>query len=118
MHPAPTPTPEAPSSIPERLPLWNDAAFWGMAVAQFLGAFNDNVCKQLAMLVCLQETAKDQQALATAVFAAPFLLFSGTAGYLADRMSKSWIVQACKVAEIGIQAIGLLLAAFVAVRGG
>lgn len=89
-----------------------------MAAAQFLGAFNDNVSKQLAMLVCLQETTKDQQALATAVFAVPFLLFSGTAGYFADRLSKSWIVQTCKIAEIGIQTAGLALAIIVASSGG
>jgi MFS family permease len=89
-----------------------------MAVAQFLGAFNDNVTKQLAMLVCLTETKTDKQALATAVFAVPFLMFSGTAGFLADRMSKSWIVQACKMAEVAIQGLGLLLAIVVGMQGG
>src|SRR5262245_43792780 len=98
--------------------LWGDSAFWGMAVAQFLGAFNDNVCKQLAMLICLQETSEDKQASATAVFAIPFLLFSGTAGYLADRISKTWIVQACKIAEVGIQATALILAVSVGFSGG
>src|SRR5687767_5652484 len=89
-----------------------------MATAQFLGAFNDNVTKQLAMLVCLTETAKDRQALATAVFAIPFLLFSGTAGYLADRLSKTWIVQICKIAEVAIQGLGLALAYFIGMSGG
>ena len=111
-------TTTAPETPNPSYSLWNDSAFWGMTVAQFLGAFNDNVCKQLAMLICLQETLEDKQASATAVFAIPFLLFSGTAGYLADRISKSWIVQACKVAEVGIQATALLLALFVGFSGG
>jgi MFS family permease len=111
-------TVSAPETLPPSHSLWHDSAFWGMAVAQFFGAFNDNVCKQLAMLICLQETLEDKQASATAVFAIPFLLFSGTAGFLADRISKSWIVQACKVAEVGIQATALLLAVSVGMSGG
>jgi len=89
-----------------------------MAVAQFLGAFNDNVCKQLALFICLEETKKDQQALATAIFAIPFLFLSGAAGFLADRFSKSRIVRACKAAEVGIQATGLCLAALMITIGG
>ena len=108
----------APETLPPSHALWHDSAFWGMAVAQFFGAFNDNVCKQLAMLICLQETMEDKQASATAVFAIPFLLFSGTAGFLADRISKSWIVQACKVAEVGIQATALVLAVSIGMSGG
>jgi MFS family permease len=89
-----------------------------MSTAQFLGAFNDNVTKQLAMLVCLRETSEDRQAWATLVFAIPFLLFSGTAGYFADRVSKTWIVQACKIAEVAIQGVGLALAFVVGAVGG
>jgi len=113
-----TSTVSAPETLLQTHSLWTDSAFWGMAVAQFFGAFNDNVCKQLAMLICLQETLEDKQASATAVFAIPFLLFSGTAGFLADRISKSWIVQACKVAEVGIQATALLLAVSIGISGG
>ena len=40
------------------------------------------------------------------LFAAPFLAFTGFAGYLADRYSKRTIVVSCKVAEIGVMAFG------------
>jgi MFS family permease len=42
------------------------------------------------------------------VFSAPFLLFSGYAGFLADRFSKRRVIVLCKVAEIGIMLLGLV----------
>ena len=44
-----------PSAINEDgLPsLYSDPAFWGMTVTQFLGAFNDNVFKQLVLLLAV-----------------------------------------------------------------
>jgi acyl-[acyl-carrier-protein]-phospholipid O-acyltransferase/long-chain-fatty-acid--[acyl-carrier-protein] ligase len=57
--------------------------------------------------------ATDRQGLAMFVFAAPFLAFTGLAGYLSDRYSKQVIVVSCKVAEIGVMAIaGLAFYAF------
>ena len=32
-------------------PLLQDSAFWGMTATQFLGAFNDNLFKQLLLLL-------------------------------------------------------------------
>jgi acyl-[acyl-carrier-protein]-phospholipid O-acyltransferase/long-chain-fatty-acid--[acyl-carrier-protein] ligase len=91
--------------------LWRDTSFWGMTATQFLGAFNDNLYKQAALLVCTDMALKaqskvDLQDLAMALFALPFVMFSGFAGYLSDRTSKRRIVVLCKIAEIGIVAVG------------
>src|ERR1700754_2352620 len=83
-------------SLLENLPrLGRDTSFWGMAATQFLGAFNDNLFKQLILLLAtptaaelLAHTAKARQSTAMNVFAVPFLLFSGVAGYVSDRISK------------------------------
>src|SRR6185295_18651696 len=66
--------------------------------------------KQLVLLLSIAAAraagASDLQGLAMFVFAAPFLAFTGYAGYLADRYSKRSIVVACKIAEIGIMGLG------------
>lgn len=98
----------------DELPSLNrDPAFWGMVVTQFLGAFNDNLFKQLMLLLAVGYVAAgDLQGLATALFALPFVLLSGLAGFLADRYSKRPIIVLAKVAEIGVMLLGL--AAFLA----
>ena len=92
--------------------LFRDRAFWGMTSTQFLGAFNDNVFKQLVMLICVDAAApdrlgRDYQPLALVLFAIPFVIFSGFAGFLSDRMSKQGIVVAMKVAEIVVMLAGM-----------
>lgn len=91
-------------------PLRKDRAFLGMAATQFLGAFNDNLFKQLLLLVCLDEVRRggtDLQPVALALFAIPFVLFSGFAGQLSDRVSKRSVVVACKLGEIVVMALGM-----------
>jgi acyl-[acyl-carrier-protein]-phospholipid O-acyltransferase/long-chain-fatty-acid--[acyl-carrier-protein] ligase len=100
----------------ESLPtLSRDASFWSMAVTQFLGAFNDNVFKQLILLLATPTvaqvaagTAEDLQSQAQLVFAASFLIFSGFAGYLSDRFSKRPIVILSKAAEIVCMLLGMV----------
>jgi acyl-[acyl-carrier-protein]-phospholipid O-acyltransferase/long-chain-fatty-acid--[acyl-carrier-protein] ligase len=97
--------------------LWADVSLWGLTATQFLGAFNDNVFKQALLLlfvsVPLTDAAgrssgeKDLQALGTFLFSLPFILFSGYAGYLADRYSKWCVIFCSKVAEIAIMLAGL-----------
>ncbi|NNJ24921.1 Lysophospholipid transporter LplT [Planctomycetes bacterium LzC2] len=80
-----------------------------MLVTQFLGAFNDNLFKQLVLLVCLDyalRTGDDRQFMAQAMFAVPFMLLSGFAGWLSDRLSKRWLIVLCKVAEIVVMLLG------------
>ena len=40
----------AHDALPE---LYHDSSFWGMAATQFLGAFNDNLFKQLVLLLSI-----------------------------------------------------------------
>jgi|688.fasta_scaffold03163_15 acyl-[acyl-carrier-protein]-phospholipid O-acyltransferase/long-chain-fatty-acid--[acyl-carrier-protein] ligase len=106
--------------------LATNGSFWGMLLTQFLGAFNDNVYKQLVLLMAMPVTVvaasaavdttavelpqqgTDMQGWATFVFSLPFVLFSGYAGYLSDRFSKTPIIVFSKVAEIVVMLLGLL----------
>ena len=96
--------------------LYSDRSFWGMAVTQFLGAFNDNLFKFLILLlvtpaaqaIAAGEEAKDLQSEAMIIFASAFMLFSGFAGYLADKTSKRTIIVAAKIAEIFVMLVGMI----------
>ena len=84
----------------------------GWQLPNFLGAFNDNLFKQIVMLVFVAVPVagggtKDMQWLATIVFSIPFVVFSGVAGYFSDRSSKSKVIFYCKAAEIGITLAGV-----------
>ncbi len=98
--------------------LIKDKSFWGLAVTQFLGAFNDNLYKQLVLLLAVpvgaaavlngqEQKGADLQGWALFLFSIPFVLWSGFAGYLSDRFSKQPIIWMCKVAEIGISLLAL-----------
>ena len=104
--PPTTPLPVAVHDADSEPPsLGRDRAFWGMTSTQFLGAFNDNMYKQLMLLLAIPigaaaASSEDQQDIATIVFSLPFVLFSGIAGFLSDRFSKSQVIFLSKVAEI------------------
>ena len=107
-----TAAPGPPDDLSHLPRLGRDRAFWGLTITQFLGAFNDNLFKQLMLLLAVPVgaaavSAEDQQGLATVVFSLPFVLFSGYAGYLSDRYSKRPIIVLCKVAEIAVMLLGL-----------
>ena len=111
-------------SIDDRLPpaeqseahlpgLYQDGAFWGMTATQLFGAFNDNLFKQLMLLLAVPVGAAavsqdDQQWLATVVFSLPFVLFSGYAGFLSDRFSKRTIILLAKMGELVVMTLGVL----------
>lgn len=103
------PVPDSSASQP---PFSRDLSFWGMTATQFLGAFNDNLFKQVVLLMCVdmvqRQGDRDYQPIAQGLFALPFILFSGFAGFLSDRTSKRKIVVLCKCAEIGIVTLGTL----------
>ncbi|MGE0373947.1 MAG: MFS transporter [Planctomycetaceae bacterium] len=94
-------------------PLSRDRAFWGMTATQFLGAFNDNLFKQMVLLICVDYVAIQKlqsdpyQMTAAGLFALPFVLFSGFAGWLSDRISKRRVIVLAKVAEIAVMAGGM-----------
>ncbi len=100
-----------PNDHDSRPSLFRDRSFWGLNLTQFLGAFNDNLFKQLVLLLCLDRVlsgGRDQQGLAMILFAWPFIAFSGYAGFLSDRFSKRTIIVTCKVAELGIVWLGMI----------
>ncbi len=105
--------PEIPSVDYESLPpLKQDRAFWGMTGTLFFGAFNDNVFKQLVLLLAATNATaegSDQQGPAMILFAAPFILFSGIAGFFSERNSKRLIIILSKAAEVVVMSLGLVL---------
>ena len=80
---------------------------------QFLGAFNDNVCRLVISMVALAAagatgTASGHLPWVTAVFALPFLLFSGYAGQLADTHSKRTVLVVTTVLEVVAMGVGIV----------
>src|SRR5437588_4630227 len=92
--------------------LLGDGGFQSFLWTQFLAAFNDNVYKMIVSVGAV-ELAADQAmgarylSLSGAVFVLPFLLFAGYAGQIADRFSKTRVLQITKAFEILIMAVGL-----------
>src|SRR5438105_4288029 len=93
--------------------LLGDVRFEAFLWTQFLGAFNDNVYKMIVSVGAV-ELAADQLlgarylALAGAVFVIPFLLLAGYAGQVADRFSKSRVLQVTKAFEILVMGAGMI----------
>ena len=88
--------------------------FWPFFCVQFLGAFNDNVFKTALITLVVFHAASltmlDPGMLATllpGLFILPFLLFSATAGQIADKFEKAKLMRLVKLFELGI----MLLAA-------
>jgi 1-acyl-sn-glycerol-3-phosphate acyltransferase len=82
--------------------------FW----TQFLGAFNDNVFKTALLTILTYDAARWTSAdigllnnLIPGLFILPFLLFSATAGQLADKFEKSRLTRGVKLLEIAIMAL-------------
>lgn len=89
-----------------------DSRFEGFLWAQFLGAFNDNVYKMIvsftAIRIAVDSAASGRYlALSGAVFILPFILFSGYAGQLADRYSKTRMLRITKSLEIVTMLMGI-----------
>jgi 1-acyl-sn-glycerol-3-phosphate acyltransferase len=111
--------PAAPMSAPNQFRLLGERRFLPFFGAQALGAFNDNVYRNvLVILITFGGTGAisanlDAQVLtnlAGGLFILPYLLFSGIAGQLADRYDKSRVIQVVKATEIlimGLGAVGL-----------
>ncbi|MCU1262055.1 MAG: AMP-dependent synthetase and ligase, partial [Bryobacterales bacterium] len=90
-----------------------DSHFQAFLWTQFLGAFNDNVYKMIVSILAVRIAVDGSSsslylALAGAVFVIPFLLFAGYAGQLADRFSKTRVLQVTKSFEILVMLMGIL----------
>lgn len=85
--------------------------FW----TQFLGAFNDNVFKTALLTIltydALHWTSMDLGLLNNLIpglFILPFVVFSASAGQLADKFEKGRLARLVKLLEIGIMALAAL----------
>lgn len=78
--------------------------FMPLFAAQALGAFVDNIFKNAMTILILfkltQEHGNLLGTVAAGLFMLPFVLFSGTAGLLADKHDNAMLVRRIKVAEI------------------
>ncbi len=94
------------------LGLLKERRFLPLFTTQFLGAFNDNLFKQVMVLFATYSIFNDAKAeqgfnaLATGLSTLPFILFSGLAGQLADTTDKARIIRIVKTAEIFIMLVG------------
>ena len=88
------------------------SSFAYLNITQFLGAMNDNIFKLLIIFFFIQQEGIENSpvilASTGAVFVLPFLLFSSSAGLLADRYSKSRIIIGTKIFELVIMLLGLV----------
>jgi acyl-[acyl-carrier-protein]-phospholipid O-acyltransferase/long-chain-fatty-acid--[acyl-carrier-protein] ligase len=81
--------------------------FLPLFITQFLGAFNDNVYKNALVIlityVVAEKAGLNSQIMVTAaagIFILPFFLFSATAGQLADKYEKAFLIRIIKFVEI------------------
>lgn len=87
--------------------------FWCLIAAQFQGAFNENGLKNLVVFLILgigmHAVDRDRLVLVVgALFSVPFLLFSMTGGFLADRYSKRTVTIWTRCFELGVMALAAL----------
>src|SRR6185503_17294615 len=76
---------------------------WPLALSQSCGALNDNLVKNAMVVLALFQLdagGAGLSALAGALFIAPYIVLSATAGKLADRYRKPRVILACKAAEV------------------
>ena len=84
--------------------------FWSLIVTQFQNAFNDNAIKFLVIFIIVASNVPEERLgflvfVIGGLFAIPFVLFSLTGGYFADRYSKRSVVIGTKLMEVGVMAV-------------
>ncbi|KAB0480807.1 MFS transporter [Vibrio chagasii] len=84
-------------------------------ITQFLGAFNDNIFKNVLLLFVAFASVDTLPIssnlfinLAAGLFILPFFLFSALAGVLADKYEKSWFIRKVKLLEVLIMSLGAI----------
>ena len=92
--------------------LFRNPRFLPLFLTQFFGALNDNLFKNaLIMLVTFRiaagagDNAQVLVTLAGGLFILPFLLFSATAGQLADKVDRAALTRILKLIEIAIMSV-------------
>jgi acyl-[acyl-carrier-protein]-phospholipid O-acyltransferase/long-chain-fatty-acid--[acyl-carrier-protein] ligase len=90
-------------------------------ITQFLGVINDNIFKFVMAFLLIdtlgQTKASGILSATGAVYVIPFLLFSSSAGILADRFSKQKLLVVMKLAEIIVMALAIVAFAVKSVFG-
>src|SRR5271169_3396823 len=87
--------------------------FWSLIVTQFQGAFSDNALRWLVAFMLLDMGLPHERRdfyfdfVVPLLFATPFLLFSMTGGFLADRFSKRSVTAGLKVMEFCVMFVAL-----------
>lgn len=92
---------------PDQWHLLKSKRFLPLFIAQFLGAFNDNIFKN-ALVILITYSAINSSALspqimvtlAAGIFILPFFLFSAMAGQLSDKYDKSMLIRVVKFFEV------------------
>ncbi len=89
--------------------LLGDSGFQATLWTQFLAAFNDNFYKMIVQVTATAVGSGSGKylSLANAVFVIPFLIFAGPAGQIADRFSKTRVLQFTKLFEIPVMIFGI-----------
>jgi acyl-[acyl-carrier-protein]-phospholipid O-acyltransferase/long-chain-fatty-acid--[acyl-carrier-protein] ligase len=89
-------------------PLLKVRRFLPLFLTQALGALNDNLFKNALAVLALFRAAEggpEIVAMASGIFIAPYVLFSATAGQLADRYEKSRLIRITKGFEVLLMVI-------------
>lgn len=86
--------------------------FWALIVTQFQGAFNENGLKSLVVFLILgmKLPAAVQNRniwIVNTLFTLPFIIFSMTGGFLADRFSKRSVTIGTKYFEMAVMALAI-----------
>src|SRR5260221_6319266 len=107
-----TPSETPPLDAAPSHPRWK-RGFWSLIITQFQGAFSDLTLKNLVIFIILgiglpQEKRDALVPMVGALFALPFILFSMTGGYFADRYSKRSVTIGIKVFEIFVMLLALV----------
>jgi acyl-[acyl-carrier-protein]-phospholipid O-acyltransferase/long-chain-fatty-acid--[acyl-carrier-protein] ligase len=107
----PTPVVVPPRQPHEPPPNWR-LGFWSLIVTQFQGSFNDNGLKFLVIYLLVDQGLPDSTRnllipVVGALFALPFIFFSLTGGYFADRFSKRSVTIGTKFFEIGVMFVAI-----------
>jgi acyl-[acyl-carrier-protein]-phospholipid O-acyltransferase/long-chain-fatty-acid--[acyl-carrier-protein] ligase len=103
VNPAAVNTPDQPSPL-ESPAQWK-RGFWMLFATQFQGALNEKGFQQLVLFLVLnmsEAQATKSQPIITAVFSIPFIVFSLTGGFLADRFSKRSVTIFTKIFEFAV----------------
>ncbi len=98
-------------SGPSQFDLLKTRRFLPLFVTQALSAFNDNAIRFAVAAILISTLPKEQAGLLNTIsaglFIIPFLLFSATAGQLADKYDKAWLARQIKLVEIAVVALAV-----------